>query len=487
MSCQKKITRIFVDISALREYISGVNRYSGIQRTIVTLASELSRLPENVEIFLTFLGSKETEHYCIAYDQIGFNNLQSAESMRRILLPKSTFRTSIKPLSRYRNKPVKFYFHRLKLDILAALNSDRSFRRYNLTAKMWRQIRSRSTKTARPAVNVIPRKLSECASPGDHFLSMDSTWQRHHTAALRDLKRSGIVIHTFVHDLIPIVAPSTIDGPTCEIFYDWIVGTIDYTDHYIANSSATRTDLIDFLTSCGVGTDVSTVPLAQAGLPELVDEGRIHDHGTDFRAEHRKLYPFFFETLDISGEVRNIAAAPFVLCVGTIEARKNVWRIAIAWKSLLDSGRYDLPRLVFAGRWGSLSKDFKKLMDATGNLNGWVRILEGPSDEELQVLYRHCEFLVMASTYEGWGLPVGEALAYGKTAVVSSVSSLPEVGGDLVEYCDPHSTLSIADAVWRLWSEPERRQALEARISQTTLRSWRAVAEDLYQAMIRAS
>ena len=85
----------------------------------------------------------------------------------------------------------------------------------------------------------------------------------------------------------------------------------------------------------------------------------------------------------------------------------------------------------------------------------------------------------MVSTYEGWGLPVGEALSYGKTAVVSNTTSLPEVGMDLVEYCDPLSVDSIADAVRRLIYQLEHREALENKIKSTRLRDWADVARDL--------
>ena len=88
---------------------------------------------------------------------------------------------------------------------------------------------------------------------------------------------------------------------------------------------------------------------------------------------------------------------------------------------------------------------------------------------------------MMPSIYEGWGLPVGEALSYGKTAIVADGSSLPEVGGDLVEYCDPGSVDSIAEAVRALVAAPERRLELERRISQAHLRRWRDVAEDLLE------
>ena len=139
----------------------------------------------------------------------------------------------------------------------------------------------------------------------------------------------------------------------------------------------------------------------------------------------------------------------------------------------------EVPRLVLAGRPGWLNDDFDALAGATGNLYGWIETIRSPSDAELDFLYRHCAFTINVSLYEGWGLPVGESLGYGKTAVVARATSLPEVGGDLVEYCDPRSVDSIVAACLRLIRDPARRTALEAQIRGTALRTWDDVARDL--------
>jgi hypothetical protein len=89
----------------------------------------------------------------------------------------------------------------------------------------------------------------------------------------------------------------------------------------------------------------------------------------------------------------------------------------------------------------------------------------------------------MPSFLEGWGLPVGESLSYGKTAVVSETSSLPEVGGDLVLYFDPHSITSITNTVYRILREEGLRENLEEQISNTTLRGWEDVARDILVAV----
>jgi glycosyltransferase involved in cell wall biosynthesis len=197
-------------------------------------------------------------------------------------------------------------------------------------------------------------------------------------------------------------------------------------------------------------------------------------------------YARFADTWDMNDEVRAMLKWPYVLCVGTMDIRKNLWALSQVWQRLSQNRDITLPKLVFAGRRGSFNEDFNRLMQATGNLGGWVEIFNTASDSDLDFLYRNCLFTVMPSFYEGWGLPIGESLSYGKTGVVSQASSMPEVGLDLVEYCDPADMSSIEAACLKLIADPAHRAALEARIAQTRLRSWADVSRDLTEVLERA-
>lgn len=169
----------------------------------------------------------------------------------------------------------------------------------------------------------------------------------------------------------------------------------------------------------------------------------------------------------------------YVLHVGTIEVRKNIWRLVLAWKKILESGKKDVPYLVLAGRKGWFNDKLWDLLKVTDNLNGKVIVLHNVSDAQLDKLYKGCLFTIMISNYEGWGLPVGEALAYGKTSVVAQSTSLPEVGMDLVEYCNPLSINSIAASIIKLVYDVEYRLTLEKKIALKKLRNWTDVAQDL--------
>ncbi len=136
--------------------------------------------------------------------------------------------------------------------------------------------------------------------------------------------------------------------------------------------------------------------------------------------------------------------APYVLAVGAADRRKNLGLLERAMP--LVAARHPSMRLVLAGPRPTLTSD----RDAP-----WRQTLGFVSDEDLVTLYRHATALLVPSTYEGFGLPVLEAMRLGTPVICSRASSLPEVGGDAAILVDPDDTLGMADAIVRLASEAE--------------------------------
>jgi glycosyltransferase involved in cell wall biosynthesis len=127
-----------------------------------------------------------------------------------------------------------------------------------------------------------------------------------------------------------------------------------------------------------------------------------------------------------------------VLCVGTIEARKNPIYLFNIWKMMARSRRSKIPCLVFVGRKGWLVQDFMDQLEACNYLGGKILVVHNVTDVELDLLYRKCVLTAYPSFVEGWGLPVGESLAHGKICLCSATGGIPEVGGKLVDYIDPY-------------------------------------------------
>ncbi len=142
---------------------------------------------------------------------------------------------------------------------------------------------------------------------------------------------------------------------------------------------------------------------------------------------------------------------PFVLSVGTLEPRKNLVRLVRAYRRLAARG---LPHaLVLAG---PLGWHHDSLMREVALRGPGEIVLTGPlTDADLDALYRSASAFAYPSLYEGFGLPVLEAIARGVPTVASNTSSVPEVYGDAAIGVDPRSVREIADALERILSNTE--------------------------------
>jgi glycosyltransferase involved in cell wall biosynthesis len=149
------------------------------------------------------------------------------------------------------------------------------------------------------------------------------------------------------------------------------------------------------------------------------------------------------------------AAGDYVLAVGTLEPRKNLARIAQAVEGEL--------RVVGARGWGRVAPPPNVI---------WLGHVD---DDELAALYRGARCLVYASLYEGYGIPVAEALACGCPVVTSRGSAMEELGGDDAAYVDPTSIESIRDGIARATRPAPRRAASWADVARRT----RAVYEEI--------
>jgi glycosyltransferase involved in cell wall biosynthesis len=169
-----------------------------------------------------------------------------------------------------------------------------------------------------------------------------------------------------------------------------------------------------------------------------------------------------------------LPAPGFVLAVGTLEPRKNLPRLVAAYE-LLDEGLQREHPIVVVGDIGwQVDETIMRLL----SLGDRCALLGRVSDAVLAELYRRCAVFCYPSLYEGFGLPVLEAMAAGAAVLTSNVSSLPEVGGDAVLYADPLDSASIAHELRRALLDPQLRAALgRAARERAALFSWDATAE----------
>jgi glycosyltransferase involved in cell wall biosynthesis len=182
-------------------------------------------------------------------------------------------------------------------------------------------------------------------------------------------------------------------------------------------------------------------------------------------------------------DAQQTAALPpsgFVLAVGTLEPRKNLPRLVEAYSRLDERVQRRHPLVVV----GALGWRTGETLDALRRLGERCVMLGYVSDAALAELYRRCAVFCYPSLGEGFGLPVLEAMAAGAAVVTSNLSSLPEVGGETVEYVDPRDAGSIANGLERLLRSPERRAELgELAKARALSFSWSRFAAQLVETL----
>jgi glycosyltransferase involved in cell wall biosynthesis len=213
---------------------------------------------------------------------------------------------------------------------------------------------------------------------------------------------------------------------------------------------------------------VQVTPLSAAPhLAPVEDEGE--------RRRVRELY-------GISGE--------YILAVGAIHPRKNLVRLIEAYADLRASRpQAKLPQLVLVGKRGWL---FGETLDAVNmhSLNGDISFTGYARESDLPALYSDALCFVYPSYFEGFGLPVLEAMACGAPVVAGNRTSLPEVVGDAGLLVDPFDKGALSSAIGRLVDDADLRQKLKARgLKRARHFSWRETARltlEVYERTARA-
>jgi glycosyltransferase involved in cell wall biosynthesis len=299
---------------------------------------------------------------------------------------------------------------------------------------------------------------------GDIIVSLGAGWgipgyMKHMAAAKR---RYGIRFSIFVHDVLPIEYPSFFEPRHAVQFGNWLREAIPVADIVLTNSKYSRAGLIELAAKSGWR------------LP---------------RVEVLQLGSGFDDRLTAHGQTMASLPARYVLFVSTIEIRKNHRLLVKVWQRLVERHGADLvPALIFVGQIGWSFDALFADLEASDHVNGKIILLRGLSDAELQQVYRRCLFTVFPSLGEGWGLPIAESLAHGKFCVASNRTSIPEVGGNLVDYFDPSDEEDALAKIERPLFEPGYLAAREAQArAEYRRRTWADCVHGLVAALERGS
>lgn len=312
--------------------------------------------------------------------------------------------------------------------------------------------------------------------PGSILLDLGTSWwQRNYFLTLRFARSAYHLRYVpFVHDLIPVMTPEFCSRDLRRDFVAWVSNVMDHADFFLVNSHATLSDLHTVAKQLGHELPAAAVVTLDADFRRSVDELE-QDYPEELAAAFLAAH--------------GVKSGHYILCVATIEARKNHVMAFSAWLRLIKKyGVKKVPKLVCVGKDGWLMDAAYATLKASEILMEHVVILHSISDPELAALYRNCLCTLYPSSYEGWGLPVTEALCYGKVPIISNVSSLPEAGGKFAEYFDIQSEKDLMEKVEKLtFDEDFRRQREREIAAEFRPRSWREVAEQIVSELRNAA
>ncbi len=239
-----------------------------------------------------------------------------------------------------------------------------------------------------------------------------------------------------VHDLNFIYYPQFLTAESRRYYAGQIEWAVRKANHILADSEATRSDLVRLL---DVPPDkVTTVHLAAdpafRPLPPSAVRTTLSRYGLE---------------------------PGYLLFVGTLEPRKNLPGLFAAYRRLREGGATDAPLVVVGGK-GWLYEEVFSAVERL-SLTEHVRFLHGVPGADLPALYNGAVLLTLPSFYEGFGLPALEAMACGTPVVVSDRGSLPEVVGDAGVLVDPEDPDRIAEGLAAVLGDPTLRERLAAR------------------------
>lgn len=284
---------------------------------------------------------------------------------------------------------------------------------------------------------------------GEWYLTADSIWV--HSDILEMLPRlrmAGVRTAAVHYDLIPILHPEWVEPDHSELFTRYASALTSF-DVVFCISGFVRQQFIKFCQTRGysIPKRVVTIPLG---------------------------YELAQRRASSAAKQGELPAGKFVLCVGSLEPRKNQGRLVEAFDMLWKRGS-ELS-LVFVGVPGYKGEEIFSMIHHHSRFGRTLFHLPDCCDEELERLYRHCGFTVLPSLFEGFGLPLVESLARGKPSVCSDLEVFRDVAGQFAIYFNPEDPASIAAQIESL-SNPQRLEALAASIrSEYSPPSWKDCA-----------
>jgi glycosyltransferase involved in cell wall biosynthesis len=354
---------------------------------------------------------------------------------------------------------------------------DEAWKQVRRQLRKWTRARAQAIVRGRSGASTVPTPCRDGVpgrpsgvgpiAPGDVLISLGATWiVDGHPDAVAGLRAAGVHVVRMIYDMIPALKPQWMDNPAAGIWHsrpmtEWARRVLAESDLVLTISEFSRREIERYCRGCG---------LASAPVSVV----RLGDELARARGDSLPLPRF-------------VPRRPFMLCVCTIDLRKNHRMLYDAWTVLTSRSPERCPDLLCVGVPHIYVHELMREITTDRQVNGHIHFLSDIPDVELEWYYRHCLATVYPSRYEGWGLPVAESLARGRLVLSSNAASMPEISGDLPCFFDPLDVYALVGLVERVVAQPDWVRQREGEIRDKFAPTlWSQTAEQVMQRVSEA-
>jgi len=308
---------------------------------------------------------------------------------------------------------------------------------------------------------VYVRNTSTISHLSPNFLLKEIRWPRFWTQA-------GLALATFKDDLDVLFVPAHTLPIIRKPGLKTVMTVHDLGSEYLPSMHQFKQRFyLNFMQKFQLNTSTRIIAVSKATKEDLVKKIGISYEKVDVIYEGYDKNRF-----KVTDDALFNSLKPYYLFVGTIQPRKNLERLIIAFSKVVGTSN-----LVIAGSRGWMWEPIYKLPKKLG-IKERVRFLDYVPDEKLPALYSNAKALVFPSLFEGFGLPILEAQACGCPVITSNLSSMPEIGGGGAVYVNPTSLEDIIRGMERIKNKELRIKLINKGFENIKRFSWEKCARE---------
>jgi hypothetical protein len=290
--------------------------------------------------------------------------------------------------------------------------------------------------------NVAARQLGAAINSEDYFFSIGSESFQipANVKAYQRLRSQGGKVIRMIYDVIPVTQPQWVNVETFNSFGNAMQLALPSCDLLLTISEYSRTDLISYAHE----ENIKHPPIVPIRLGDVISEKR-------------------HATIPDQPDLDEQPSRPFLLCLGTIEPRKNQRLLYDCWRRLSRDFQEKCPDLVCIGSQHQMCTQLIHEITHDPLTKERIILLKDVGDGELEWYFDHCIATIFPSLYEGWGLPVAESLARGRLCLASNATSIPEISL-LPQMFDPQDVIGLCELVMHATKDSAWRAVEEEKI-----------------------